>query len=244
MQTRKLNLKTVFAKTALYRFIVIFIQALFTFMYVRDISKCLEISIIWNVVNMGLYFVYECAFSKKYSVAVQTKGQVIWFTGKPCSGKTTLAVNVIPELEKLGYNVHRLDGDVVRQSLCKDLGFSLEDRKRNLERVAYVAKTLADFNTIVLCSFVSPNAQVRDELKVYIGENKFKEIHVKCSSSRCAERDVKGMWAKAKRKEIIGFTGFDAPYEEPVSPDLTIDTENETLKESVGKVLNFLKITQ
>jgi len=238
---RKVNVKAILAKTAIYRLIVIFIQVGFTFAYVRDIGKCFEISIVWNIANMGLYFVYEYLFSKNYSVAVQTKGAVVWLTGKPCSGKTTIALDIIPKLRKMGYNVHRLDGDVVRESLCSDLGFSEEDRAKNLDRVSYVAKTLADFDTIVFCSFVSPYQEARKKIKDFIGSDRFIEVHVDCSSSGCALRDVKGMWAKAKAGVIKGFTGYDAPYEEPLSPDLELDTELETLEESTSKLLRCLQ---
>ena len=167
------------------------------------------------------------------------EGVTVWFTGLPCSGKSTIADRVAEILKEKGYRVERLDGDIVRQHLTKDLGFSKEDRYENLRRVGFVAKLLTRNGVIVLASFVSPYKDIRNELRNEIGN--FIEVYVKASPELCAKRDVKGMWAKAKAGEIKNFTGYDDPYEEPENPDLVLDTENESVEESVEKVLNKLK---
>jgi len=167
------------------------------------------------------------------------EGVTVWFTGLPCSGKSTIADRVAEILKEKGYRVERLDGDIVRQHLTKDLGFSKEDRYENLRRVGFVAKLLTRNGVIVLASFVSPYRDIRNELRNEIGN--FIEVYVKASPELCAKRDVKGMWAKAKAGEIKNFTGYDDPYEEPENPELVLDTENESVDESVEKVLNKLK---
>lgn len=167
------------------------------------------------------------------------KGVTVWFTGLPCSGKTTIADRVAEILKEKGYKVERLDGDIVRKHLTRDLGFSKEDREENLRRVGFVAKLLTRNGVIVLASFVSPYKHIRKYLRNEIGE--FVEVYVKATPEECAKRDVKGMWAKARAGEIKNFTGHDDPYEEPESPELVLDTEKETIEESTQKVINFLK---
>ena len=158
----------------------------------------------------------------------------IWFTGIPCAGKTTIAKAFKPVLEEAGYNVVHLDGDVLRTGLCAGLGFSDEGRKENLRRVAHVSELLNKNNTVVLASYVSPTEEMR-ELIGSIVEN-LQIVHVNASSEVCAERDVKGMWAKAKAGEIKGFTGYDAPFDTPSDPFLTLDTEEMTVEECVIKL--------
>ena len=158
---------------------------------------------------------------------------IVWFTGIPCSGKTTIAKAV---KDKLGYpEVELLDGDILRGSaFSKGMGFSKEERTLHLGRVGYMASLLSKYGVSVLCSFVSPYEDVRNDLPIDI------LVHVKASSEVCAERDVKGMWAKAKAGEIKGFTGYDAPFEDPVNPDLVLDTEKLSLEECVDKVVTLM----
>ena len=167
------------------------------------------------------------------------KGVTVWFTGLPCSGKTTIADRVAEILKKEGYKVERLDGDIVRKHLTRDLGFTKEDREENLRRVGFVAKLLTRNGVIVLASFVSPYREIRKYLREEIGS--FIEVYVKASPEECARRDVKGMWAKAKAGEIKNFTGHDDPYEEPENPELILNTEEESVEESTKKVIDFLK---
>lgn len=167
------------------------------------------------------------------------KGVTLWFTGLPCSGKTTIADKLAPLIRERGIKVERLDGDIVRQGLTRDLGFSKEDRDKNIERVTFVAKLLTRNNVIVLATFVSPYILRRQKSREEIGE--FIEVYVKASVEECIKRDVKGMYKKALAGEIKNFTGVDDPYEEPPSPEILIDTENETIEESVQKVIKYLE---
>jgi adenylyl-sulfate kinase len=155
-------------------------------------------------------------------------GWCLWFTGLPCSGKTTLAKALIAALE--GYTekyfpVVRLDGDVTRQTIGKDLGFSPEDRNINIERVIGVASYLTQVEQRnVICSYISPYEKTRLKVKDLIPKTLI--VHVNCPESICGQRDVKGMWAKAQAGEIKDFTGLSAPYEIPVKPDLVLHTNH------------------
>ncbi len=169
----------------------------------------------------------------------EQKGFTLWFTGLPCSGKSAVADRVAEILRDHNLRVERLDGDVVRKSLCRDLGFSKKDRDENIRRVAFVAKLLTRNGVAVLTSFISPYREIRDEARREIGE--FIEVYVKCPLEVCMSRDVKGMYQKAIRGEIKEFTGISDPYEEPVNPELVLETDRETLEESARKVLDYLK---
>lgn len=168
-----------------------------------------------------------------------TRGVTIWFTGLPCSGKTTIADRVAEVLREKGHNVERLDGDIVRKGLTSDLGFSKEDRDENIKRVTFVAKLLTRNGVKVLATFVSPYIERRRKTREEIGE--FMEVYVRCPVDECMKRDVKGMYRKALAGEITGFTGVDDPYEEPPNPELILDTDKETVEESVQKVLEKMK---
>ncbi|RLF26861.1 MAG: adenylyl-sulfate kinase [Thermoplasmata archaeon] len=167
------------------------------------------------------------------------KGFTAWFTGLPCSGKTTVADRVAEILKEKGYKVERLDGDIVRKELTSDLGFSKKDRDENIKRVTFVAKLLTRNGVAVLATFVSPYKERRDKSRKEIGD--FIEIYTRCPIEVCMKRDVKGMYKKALAGEISGFTGVDDPYEEPTNPELILDTDKETLEESVQKVLEKLR---
>lgn len=168
-----------------------------------------------------------------------TKGVTVWFTGLSGSGKTTIAKRVEAILQERGVAVERLDGDVVRQSLTRDLGFSKEDRDKNIERVTFVAKLLTRNGTLVLASFISPYKVTREYSRREIGE--YVEVFVKASLDTLLERDVKGLYRKALAGEIQGFTGVNDPYEEPESPAVICDTDQESVEESVAKVIAFLE---
>ena len=167
------------------------------------------------------------------------KGVTVWFTGLPCCGKTTIADRVAEILKAEGRKVERLDGDIVRRGLTSDLGFSKEDRNENIKRVTFVAKLLTRNEVIVLATFVSPYEERRKKTREEIGE--FMLVYVKAPVEVCMERDVKGMYRKALAGEIKNFTGVDDPYEEPESPELVVETDKETLEESVQKVLTKMK---
>ncbi len=163
------------------------------------------------------------------------KGFTLWFTGLSGSGKTAIAKLVEQELRAQGLKVERLDGDVVRQALTRDLGFSKEDRDKNIERVTFVAKLLTRNGVAVLCSFISPYRERRAKSRREIGQ--FIEVYVECPVEECARRDVKGLYEKAFAGEIKNFTGVSDPYEEPEDPEIVCHTAQETLEESVAKVL-------
>jgi len=166
------------------------------------------------------------------------KSVVIWFTGLSGSGKTTLAQAVEEKLHQAYCRTMLLDGDNIRHGLCKDLGFSNEDRKENIRRIGEVAKLFIESGAITLVSFISPFKEGRDKVKELLGG--VIEIYVKCPINVCENRDVKGMYKKSRANEIEDFTGIDSLYETPISPDLIVYTDQETLGESVNKVLGVL----
>ena len=168
----------------------------------------------------------------------EQKGFTLWFTGLPCSGKTAVADKVAEALRERGMRVERLDGDIVRKSLTRDLGFSKEDRNENIRRVTFVAKLLTRNGVAVLTSFISPYREIRDEARQEIGN--FVEVYVKCPVEVCMERDVKGMYEKAIKGEIKEFTGISDPYEEPLNPEILVESDKETLEESTDKVIQRL----
>jgi len=167
------------------------------------------------------------------------KGFTLWFTGLSGSGKTTIARLVEQELRDRGLKVERLDGDIVRQSLTRDLGFSKEDRDKNIERVTFVAKLLTRNGVAVLCSFISPYRERRAKSRQEIGE--FIEIYIECPVEVCAQRDVKGMYARAFAGEIENFTGVSDPYEEPENPEIVCRTAQEASEESAAKIVAYLE---
>ncbi len=169
----------------------------------------------------------------------KNKGFVLWFTGLPCSGKSTLAELLKPELEKRGRLVDVLDGDVVRTHLTKGLGFSKEDRDTNIRRIGFVAGLVARHGGIAITAAISPYRAIRDEIRGTV-EN-FIEVFVNTPLETCIKRDVKGMYKKALAGEMKGFTGVDDPYEAPVSPEITILTETETPEQSAERILGKLE---
>ncbi|KKM93973.1 hypothetical protein LCGC14_1203010 [marine sediment metagenome] len=170
---------------------------------------------------------------------IEHKGFTLWFTGLPCSGKTVLADAVAKELRNQGMKVERLDGDIVRKSLTRDLGFSEEDRNMNIERVTFVSKLLTRNGVAVLASFVSPYNKIRDYSRKEIGN--YILVYVKCSLEECENRDIKGMYAKARAGEIKDFTGIDHPFEEPDITDIIVETDKQTVEESKNIILQALK---
>ena len=167
------------------------------------------------------------------------RGFTLWFTGLSGAGKTTIAKLVAQQLHDRGLKVERLDGDIVRKSLTRDLGFSKEERDRNIERVTFVAKLLTRNGVAVLCSFISPYRERRAKSRREIGE--FLEVYVECPVGVCAQRDVKGLYAKAFAGEIANFTGVSDPYEEPEEPEIVCHTAQETPEESATNVVAYLE---
>jgi adenylyl-sulfate kinase len=171
------------------------------------------------------------------------KGFTLWFTGLSGAGKTTISTIVEDQLRERGSRVEVLDGDVVRENLSKGLGFSKEDRDTNIRRIAFVADLLSRNGVPVITAAISPYRELRDEARDLMGD-RFIEVFVKASVEVCAERDVKGLYEKAFKGEIKEFTGVSDPYEPPLNPELTLDTEHQTPEESAAQILSLLEERQ
>lgn len=171
------------------------------------------------------------------------RGFVVWFTGLPCSGKSTIAEALAKELNRRRVRIEILDGDVVRTNLSKGLGFSKEDRDTNIRRIAFVANLIARNGGGAVTAAISPYRAIREEARALVeGDgSEFIEVYVATPAEVCETRDVKGMWAKARAGELRGFTGVDDPYEPPLRPEVVCHTQNETVEESVAKVLHALE---
>ncbi len=167
------------------------------------------------------------------------EGYVVWMTGLSGAGKTTIALVLVDELENRGMKVERLDGDVVRQSLTRDLGFTAEDRKKNIERVTFVAKLLSRNGIGAVCSFISPYQAVRDDVRA--NTTNFLEVFVDAPLDVVIERDVKGMYKKAIAGEIPNFTGISDPFEAPQNPDIHLRTDQTTVEECAQAILDKLE---
>lgn len=167
------------------------------------------------------------------------KGVTVWFTGLPSSGKSTIARILERQFRKWNIKVELFDGDVVRTHLSKGLGFSREDRDINIKRIGFVCHLLTRNGIVAIASAVSPYRETREANRRLIGN--FVEVYVKASIKECERRDVKGLYQKARSGEITGFTGVDAPYEEPLQPEVVCDTESESAEESAQKVIRRLE---
>jgi adenylyl-sulfate kinase len=174
-----------------------------------------------------------------YNEMRRPAGFTLWFTGLSGSGKTTVGSLVKQELERRRIPVEMLDGDEFRTHLSKGLGFSREDRDTNIRRIGYVAKLLTKHGVAVITTAISPYRDTRAEVRIGIG--RFVEVYVRCPLAVCVERDVKGLYKKALRGEISHFTGVDDPYEEPLSPDLILETATEEPEQSAARVIALLE---
>lgn len=169
------------------------------------------------------------------------RGFVLWFTGLSGSGKSTIANAVEQQLFDSGYKTYTLDGDNIRQGINKGLTFTAEDRAENLRRIAEVAKLFVDSGQICMAAFVSPTLADRKIVKDIIGEKDFIEVFVDTPLEVCEQRDVKGLYAKARKGEIKNFTGISAPYEAPENPQIQVKTENKSIEETAKEVFAFIK---
>ena len=172
------------------------------------------------------------------------KSVVIWFTGLSGSGKSTLAHSVEEELYKQGCRTFTLDGDNVRHGLSSNLTFSDDDRKENIRRIGETSKLMMEAGVIAITAFISPFRRDRDLIRKLLHQDDFIEIYCKASLETCEFRDVKGLYKRARAGEIKNYTGIDSPYEVPNNPELVIDTERESIEESVSKVLDFLSVKE
>ncbi|MCE2772545.1 MAG: adenylyl-sulfate kinase [Bacteroidetes bacterium] len=169
------------------------------------------------------------------------RGTVVWMTGLSGSGKSTIAIGLQHKLHRDGHLAYVLDGDNIRAGINKNLGFSETDREENIRRIAEVAKLMADVGIIVICCFVSPTRKIRSAAATIIGHDDFREVYINTPLEVCEERDVKGLYAKARAGEIADFTGITAPFEEPARPDLEIKTQSLSINDSVELLYSFIK---
>ncbi|MDX2303665.1 MAG: adenylyl-sulfate kinase [Microscillaceae bacterium] len=165
---------------------------------------------------------------------------VLWFTGLSGSGKSTIADLLEQKLYGEGYRTYILDGDNIRAGLCKDLGFSAEDRRENIRRIGEVAKLMLDAGVIVLSAFISPFQEDRDQVRNLLEKGEFIEIFVSCPLEICEQRDVKGLYKKARAGEIKNFTGIDSPFEVPLQPELVVHSDRMSPEEAVEQVYELL----
>jgi len=169
------------------------------------------------------------------------KGLILWFTGLSGSGKSTLAAEVERRLNEKGRATYLLDGDNIRHGLNADLGFSPEERAENIRRIGEVAVLFLDAGIITLASFISPYQKDRERIRKLSPKDRFVEIHVDCPLEVCEERDVKGLYKKAREGVIKDFTGISAPYENPETPEIYLNTAEMPMADCIGKIMEFLK---
>ncbi|NLF42890.1 MAG: adenylyl-sulfate kinase [Bacteroidales bacterium] len=174
---------------------------------------------------------------------IRQRALSIWFTGLPASGKSTLAIALEQAFTKMGILCCRLDADIVRQGINKDLGYELSDRKENIRRVAYLNRYMLDSGLVVLNSFIQPTNEIRNMAAGIVGHEDYFEVFVNCPLEECEKRDPKGHYQKARNGMLPGFTGIDSPFEEPLAPFMIIETKDEALDICTKKLLSaFLPI--
>lgn len=188
-----------------------------------------------------IYPIFDKMLSRKDKEALLGQhGVMVWFTGLSGSGKSTLAIALERELQRRGLLCRILDGDNIRTGINNNLGFSAEDRVENIRRIAEVAKLFIDTGIITIAAFISPTREMRQMAAGIIGADDFIEIYVSTPLEECERRDVKGLYAKARRGEIKEFTGISAPFEAPVAPDLTLDTSTLSVKEAADRLMELV----
>ncbi len=171
----------------------------------------------------------------------QHRSFLIWFTGLSGSGKSTIANLLEKKLHEQKIHTYSLDGDNLRRGLTKELKFSKEDRNENLRRTAEVAKLFIDAGTVVIAAFISPYVDMREQIKEIVGKENYIEVFVNTPLEVCEQRDVKGLYKKARTGELKNFTGISAPYETPINPFIEIDTVNESPEQAVQKIISMIK---
>lgn len=188
----------------------------------------------------NLYPIQTKVSKEQREQLMQQRTKLIWFTGLSGSGKSTLAVQLEAQLFARGFKTYLLDGDNIRTGLNKDLSFADEGRVENIRRIGEVSKLLLDAGVIVLSAFISPFKADREQVKAIVGASNYMEVFVNTPLEVCEQRDVKGLYKKARAGEVKNFTGIDSPYERPESADLVIKTETLTVEQSVERLLNFV----
>lgn len=191
--------------------------------------------------NTNIYPIFDKMMTREDKERLlKQRSVMVWFTGLSGSGKSTIAIALERELHKCGLLCRILDGDNIRSGINNNLGFSPEDRVENIRRIAEVSKLFIDTGVITIAAFISPNNELREMAASIIGKENFLEIYISTPIEECERRDVKGLYAKARRGEIKEFTGVSAPFEAPEQPDLTLDTSVLSLRESVQKLLALI----
>lgn len=183
--------------------------------------------------STNLFKVTQRVSKEEREDLLKQRGKTIWLTGLSGSGKSTIANELAVKLHNEGKLVYVLDGDNIRMGINKDLGFSVNDRKENIRRIAEVANLMTDLGAIVITAFISPFENERQIAKDIIGKDNFTEVYIKAPLDVCEERDPKGLYKKARTGEIPMFTGIDSPYEEPINPDMFIKTDKMSVEDSV-----------
>ena len=191
--------------------------------------------------NNNIYPIFDRMLTRADKEELLNQHSVmIWFTGLSGSGKSTIAIALERELQKRGLLCRILDGDNIRSGINNNLGFSEEDRVENIRRIAEIGKLFVDTGIITIAAFISPNNDIREMAANIIGKENFLEIFVSTPIEECERRDVKGLYAKARRGEIKNFTGISAPFEAPANPALSIDTSKLSVEESVNRLLELI----
>lgn len=191
--------------------------------------------------NNHIYPIFDRMLARRdKEELLKQRGVMVWFTGLSGSGKSTIAIALERELHKRGVLCRILDGDNIRSGINNNLGFTEADRVENIRRIAEVSKLFVDTGIVTIAAFISPNNDIREMAAGIIGHDDFLEIYVSTSLEECERRDVKGLYAKARKGEIKNFTGISAPFEAPARPALTLDTAVLTLEESVRKLLELI----
>lgn len=188
-----------------------------------------------------IYSIFDKMLSRKdKEQLLHQRGIMIWMTGLSGSGKSTIAIGVERELHRRGILCRILDGDNIRAGINSNLGFSAEDRRENIRRIAEIGKLFVDTGIVTIACFVSPTEELRQMARDIIGPEDFREVYIATPLAECERRDVKGLYARARRGEVKDFTGISAPFEAPTHPDLSLDTSEMTLKEEVRAVVELV----
>lgn len=194
-----------------------------------------------NTQPNNIYPIFDRMLGREDKEALlKQRSVMVWFTGLSGSGKSTIAIALERELHKRGLLCRILDGDNIRSGINNNLGFSAEDRVENIRRIAEVSKLFIDTGVITIAAFISPNNELREMASTIIGKDNFLEIYVNTPIEECERRDVKGLYAKARKGEVKDFTGVSAPFEAPEHPALSLDTSVLSLEESVNKLLELI----
>jgi len=227
--------KRSFWKAIMWRLVAIVVLVAVAFITTGNIKSTSLIALCYNTIQVFMFFLHERLWN--FIKWGKTQGMFIQMTGLSGAGKTTLARAVEKKLKTKGFKVEIIDGDEYREGLCKDLGFSKEDRNTNIRRLGFVGKILSRNNVVTIMSAINPYEELRKELEETCGA---KTVFIKCPVEKCIERDVKGLYAKALSGEIQNFTGISDPFEEPNDPALIVDTTIDELEKSATVLEAFI----